>query len=193
MFQKVNHKYLANGKNLVIRPATINDSAVLRLTELAIINAGIGVVQGLEDIPSTDEEYGEHLKKLLEAENAEHNLCFAVSEYEGEVAGFAQIERFTPKRIRHVATFSIGVHPSRQGIGIGRALMNYLLDWARHTDKPQITRIELGVLADNTRARHLYESLGFEVEGIRKCFVLNSEGQYCDDCLMALLLDKTSA
>lgn len=193
MFQKISHKYLANEKNLVIRPATINDSAVLRLTELAIINAGIGVVQGLEDVPSTDDEYGEHLKKVLEAENAEHNICVAVSEYEGEVTGFAQIERFKPQLTRHIATVSIGVHPLRQGFGIGRALMNYLLDWAKHTDKPKITRIELSVLADNTKARNLYESLGFEVEGIRKRFVLNSEDQYYDDCLMALLLDGTSA
>lgn len=176
----------------MIRPATINDAAMLRLTEIAIINAGIGVVQGLEDIPSTDEEYGEHLKKLLEAENAEHNIYFAVSEYEGEIAGLAQIERFKPLRTRHIASVSIGVHPLRQGIGIGRALMKYLLDWAKHSDNPKITRVELNVLADNSRARHLYESLGFELEGIRKRFILDHEGQYCDDCLMALLLDKTS-
>lgn len=192
MYQKVSHTCLSNGKNLVIRPATINDAAALRLAEIAITNAGIGVVQGVDDIPSSDEEYGEQLKKLLEVENAEHNICFAVSEYEGAVIGFAQLERSKPQLTRHIATVSIGVHPLRQGIGIGRALMNYLLDWAKHSDNPKITRVELNVLADNSRARHLYESLGFELEGIRKRFVRNNKGQYFDDCIMALLLDETS-
>ncbi|WP_019503204.1 GNAT family N-acetyltransferase [Pleurocapsa sp. PCC 7319] len=187
---RVRHKYLSDGSSLIIRPVTIEDAAILRYTELAIINAGVGVVQGIEDIPNSDEEYSERLKEILEAEDAERNICFAVSEYEGEVVGYCQIERLIPKYVRHVASISIGVHPLKQGIGIGRALMEYLLDWAKHTENPQIVRVELGVQIDNLRARHLYDSLGFEIEGIRKCFVRNQEGKYVDDCLMALFLEE---
>jgi RimJ/RimL family protein N-acetyltransferase len=49
-------------------------------------------------------------------------------------------------------------------------------------------RVELHVFAENVRARRLYESLGFVVEGTcpRRDKV---DGQYRDDIMMALVLD----
>lgn len=47
------------------------------------------------------------------------------SEHEGAIAGVPQVERFPSQGIHHVATLSIGAHPSRHGMGIGRAPMNF--------------------------------------------------------------------
>jgi len=52
----------------------------------------------------------------------------------------------------------ISVSPLHQGKGIGRALMIAAL---RELKQQYVTRVELAVTVANTRALHLYESLGF--------------------------------
>jgi putative acetyltransferase len=44
------------------------------------------------------------------------------------------------------------------------------------------------VLAENTRAVALYESLGFAREGVRARFVRHPDGRYEDDLIMTLAL-----
>jgi ribosomal protein S18 acetylase RimI-like enzyme len=76
------------------------------------------------------------------------------------------------------------VVPGLRGQGIGRALMEAAIEQARRRGARRLT---LRVLGPNTRAQALYESLGFEVEGVqREEFLL--EGRYVDDVLMALRL-----
>jgi len=77
----------------------------------------------------------------------------------------------------------MGVIDSHRGRGIGRALMEAALHAAWNKG---FTRIELTVRADNTRAKQLYESFGFAVEGLCKRHIL-VKGEYADSYLMALL------
>lgn len=97
--------------------------------------------------------------------------------------------------IRHVAHIGLSVHPEFQRLGLGRALMDALLDWATlgpgaQPPDPPISRIDLFVLADNTRAIALYESLGFTVEGRRRRMIRRPDGGFVDDLLMARILDS---
>lgn len=57
---------------------------------------------------------------------------------------------------------TIGVHPDRQGRGLGRTLLADLLAAAGDV------RVMLEVRTDNTPARTLYESVGFRTLGIRR-------------------------
>ena len=50
------------------------------------------------------------------------------------------------------------VIPSYRGQGIGSWILNTLCETARNTG---YTKVEIGVLASNTRARQLYERMGF--------------------------------
>ena len=54
---------------------------------------------------------------------------------------------------------SIIVDPGRRGEGLGRTLMELLKTTAYRT--PTVTELTLGVIAHNSPARSLYESLGF--------------------------------
>jgi putative acetyltransferase len=54
--------------------------------------------------------------------------------------------------------------------------------------KKGLSRIELTVRTDNTRAIALYRKLGFETEGIMRRHMLIDE-TYVDSLLMALLYD----
>ena len=69
-------------------------------------------------------------------------------------------------RNRHCGEFGVSVARAFRGRGVGSALLERLLAWARAS--AQIERVELGVFANNTGAIRLYERLGFEVEGVRR-------------------------
>ena len=70
------------------------------------------------------------------------------------------------------------------GKGIGKALMQNSIDWARNSSI--IKRMDLIVFARNQAAIHLYESVGFVKEGILQKSIFRDE-QYLDAYIMALL------
>jgi putative acetyltransferase len=70
--------------------------------------------------------------------------------------------------------------------GVGTALLRAAIDHARAGGV--VKRIELAVFAQNARAIHVYEKLGFRHEGRRRNAVLKN-GRYLDDLIMALLLE----
>ena len=111
-----------------------------------------------------------------------------VAEVGDAVAGYVMLGPPLPlDSNRHVVEIrGLAVDPAHQGHGIGRLLV----DAAVHTASARgARRLTLRVLAPNASARALYESCGFEVEGIlREEFLL--DGRYVDDVLMAL--DLTS-
>jgi RimJ/RimL family protein N-acetyltransferase len=80
----------------------------------------------------------------------------------------------------------LAVSPDRQHQGLGRMLLTAAIDLARERGA---RRLVLRVLGWNSRARALYESCGFEVEGVmRELFLL--DGRYVDDVIMALDLTR---
>ncbi len=70
------------------------------------------------------------------------------------------------------------------GRGIGRRLIEAALDAA---DAAGFERIELTVIAGNTRAMRLYEAVGFEHEGVMRAAMRFGNGDYRDSLLMARL------
>ena len=66
-------------------------------------------------------------------------------------------------RTRHTAQLSMGVRASAWGVGIGGALLDAGLTWARA--RPILARVGLQVYASNAAARQLYVSRGFTEEG----------------------------
>ncbi|MEZ5101772.1 MAG: GNAT family N-acetyltransferase [Thermoleophilia bacterium] len=63
---------------------------------------------------------------------------------------------------REVLLYSIGVHQRHRRAGIGRALLDELLRWARGAGIPDVW-----VLADNPGAEAFYAACGFERGGER--------------------------
>ncbi|MCS7072393.1 MAG: GNAT family N-acetyltransferase [Anaerolinea sp.] len=74
--------------------------------------------------------------------------------------------------------------------GVGTALMQTAIDWARAS--PVVQRVQLEVYARNARAIHLYEKFGFEHEGCKRRLYIQ-DGQPLDMLIMALILDKPIA
>lgn len=66
---------------------------------------------------------------------------------------------------------NIAVHPDYRGKGIGKKLMQGLIDL---TQGEGIMQVSLEVRKSNVVAIHLYESFGFQVEGVRKEFYFDN-------------------
>lgn len=84
-------------------------------------------------------------------------------------------------------TFSVIVDKESQRQGVGRALVNTVIDHAFRWHG--VNRIELEVFTGNYAAKSLYNSLQFKLEGIRKQAVYR-DGCWVDVEMMALLREE---
>lgn len=99
--------------------------------------------------------------------------------------GWATIVRRSGRQA-HVGELGISVHDAFAGQGIGRRLMEGLIDLADNW--LGLTRLFLYVYEGNAPAVALYKSLGFEVEGTLRGDVLQA-GVLLDSYAMARLRD----
>lgn len=99
---------------------------------------------------------------FLDALNQE-NAIFLVAEVEGEIAGYCGMYCAADEgEITNVA-----VREAFRNKGIGQLLVCKALEEARNAG---ITMVILEVRVSNAGAIHVYEKLGFEIQGIRKGF-----------------------
>lgn len=103
---------------------------------------------------------------------------------DGTVIGAAGLHVEPNPRMRHVGGVGLFVHKDYQNAGVGTALLKTLLDLADNW--LMLVRVELTVFADNERAIHLYEKLGFEKEGLKRMTTVR-DGKYADEYMMARL------
>src|SRR5919197_1174122 len=130
---------------VTIRPARLEDAEA--------INAIRRLPSSVEFTYALPDEPLEVTRRFLASSGPdEHRL---VAELDGRVVGLSGLHRGTGKR-RHSAAIGLGVHDEFQGRGIGRRLLEALLDLA--DNQLGLARVELEVMADNTHAIRLYEA-----------------------------------
>ena len=103
---------------------------------------------------------------------------------DGTVVGLLDLQAGQRPDNRHAGRFGLSVGQEHRGRRIGRALIERALMDARQWQG--FCRIELECVAWNLAAIALYQSLGFEIEGVKRKGV-NLRGQPEDDVLMALV------
>ncbi|MGW3091370.1 N-acetyltransferase family protein [Streptomyces sp. NPDC001108] len=96
---------------------------------------------------------------LLQAPN---RTVIAVDE-EGTVLGTAKMNNNQSGNGAHIASASYMVDPAHAGRGVGRALCEHTLEWAR-TEGFRAMQFN-AVVETNVNAVSLYRSLGFEILG----------------------------
>lgn len=108
---------------------------------------------------------------------------------DGRVCGFSELITYpTVARHRHVAEINmIAVHEAWQGQGIGRSLMQAMIDLADQW--LQIRKLNLIVWVDNESAVHLYKQLGFLIEGTITEYAFRA-GNYIDAYIMGRRLPQ---
>jgi RimJ/RimL family protein N-acetyltransferase len=101
---------------------------------------------------------------------------------DGKVVGLIDFSVGNRRKISHQGAFGMTVLPSLQNQGIGRMMLESVLEWA--STNPRIETVRLRVHAKNLSALALYEKLGFVKEGAEVRGVRYRSGEYDDVILM---------
>jgi len=143
------------------------------------------VLAGTQRLPFAAPDY---VQKRIAAEPGVIKL---VAEVAGEVVGFAELITFPDNpRHRHAGEVNMIVtHADWQGKGIGRRLMEVMVDLADNW--LQLTRLSLLVWTHNEHAIRLYEGYGFEREGVMPEYAF-FKGGYVDGQLMGRLKGRVA-
>lgn len=125
------------------------------------------------------------VKRFREA-NADPERVTLVVDADGVIVGGGTIAPMGPRK-EHVADLGMGIAASHRGLGIGGRLLDALLEASRERG---FEKVHLTVWGTNARARRLYESRGFVVEGVLRG-QLKIRGRPVDEVVMALWLDQS--
>lgn len=154
-----------------IRKATTKDAASILQFLAAFWADGCNTVIYRSTLPSLQDEVN-----WLAQRDGEYGVVF-IAEQDGKIIGL--IDTIIPKidEFKHTCEFGMSVLAAYRNKGIGRSLIQHLLNWAntRH-----ISNVELNVFSNNHAAIALYASLGFVEDGRRKNAVRLQDGTFCD-------------
>lgn len=128
----------------------------------------------------------EDVKAQAMATPTDHKL---VAEVDGKVVGMIGLHGVVQGRQRHAAGLGMSIHDDYQGRGLGKQLMNAILDLADNW--LMLERVHLSVYPDNPRAIQLYRSTGFVEEGIARKGALR-DGTFVDMIYMARLRGRAA-
>lgn len=104
----------------------------------------------------------QEMKAVMTKKDVEGSDVVLVGESAGEVVGMLTMTYERSTSIGHIV--HVAVARSQQGRGLGRRMLKEALDRMK-SDGMEYARIE--ALEQNPRARHLYESEGFEEIGLQ--------------------------
>jgi RimJ/RimL family protein N-acetyltransferase len=124
---------------------------------------------------------GDERRYLKALRRYPHAAVFVAEQEDGHLVGRLSVGRDPHPASAHVADVGLMVAIEARRQGVGRALLEAAVDWARGAG---VRKLELHVFPWNEAAIALYESFGFEREGFRKAHYRRG-GDYVDAILMA--------
>ncbi|RKE84325.1 GNAT family N-acetyltransferase [Rhizobium sp. AG855] len=160
-------------EGLVIRSATPIDAQ-----QIADFHNLPGYRSGTLRLPyQSADEVRRYLEQPI---NGSMNLVAVVDDL---IVGDIGLIRANGRR-SHAAMVGMGIHDRYHRRGIGRALLGEVIAIADQWIG--LHRLELTVFCDNQAAIALYQSFGFETEGVHRAFAFR-DGAYVDAFAMARL------
>jgi RimJ/RimL family protein N-acetyltransferase len=160
----------------VIRPARPRDASVLVTLAANVASEPEGWLISDGGWRTAVDE-----RRYLRALRRSNDAAVFVAECGDEIVGRLSLGRDPHPASRHVADLGLMVAVSHRRKGIGAALLEQSVSWARSVG---VRKLELHVFPHNEAAIALYESFGFRREGYRKAHYRRGPG-YVDAILMA--------
>lgn len=166
----------------MIRTGELEDAEAVLELQNSVISEGEYFIAVSNEFNKTIEQQRDWIQRSLENERE----TIIVAEINGEVIGWIGFESENRKRMSHKGSFALMIRKNYRGMGIGKELVQALLDWAEAN--PLIEKVSLGVFSTNHRAIALYKSMGFVEEGRKIKEFKMSESEYVDDIIMYKLV-----
>ncbi|MHC4464030.1 MAG: GNAT family N-acetyltransferase [Planctomycetota bacterium] len=174
---------LKTGEKLTVRAAVPDDAPALIEQAHIILTEDLYNITTFEEFEMTVEKEREWIQ-----EHIDHPARIVlVAELAGSIAGGLGFENSSRKRLEHHGILHMGVHPQFRDKGVGTALVQSLIDWAKQN--PIVEKLCLIVFATNEPAIRLYKKMGFLEEGRRLRHVTIADGEYVDAILMARFVE----
>jgi len=121
-------------------------------------------------------------KQLFDRMNAEDNETMLVCIVEGKVAGNCQITWSNGIKTIHRAHVAIALLKEYWNLGIGTRLFQELIRIAEENEN--ILQMELDFVEGNSRARGLYEKMGFKITGVKPDAIRLKDGTLLNEYSM---------
>jgi RimJ/RimL family protein N-acetyltransferase len=164
---------------LRVEAAGPGDAQALLLLRRAVLGEGRWFATRAQEHRESLEQARAALLSLREQPNG----TLLVARHRGRVVGMLAIHGERLARMRHLGRVEMMVEADHRGRGVGTALLDEALRWARAN--PVLRKLSLAVFADNARAVALYQRHGFTLEGRREGEYLLEDGSLRADLLMA--------
>ena len=163
-----------------VRQARPEDARALATVFAAVAEEGHLATEPPVDVPARAERF----RAAIEDDGPD---SYWLLEDGGRVVGHAGLHG---THAEGVLARGMAILPEARGRGGGRALLEALLE---HAGSQGAHKVELEVWPDNARAIALYESAGFEVEGLRRDHYRRRDGSLRSAVLMARLLSQPAS
>jgi RimJ/RimL family protein N-acetyltransferase len=150
---------LRDGTALTIREADPDDAAALLRHVHALSGETEFITFGPGEFSMTEAQERDFLAHC----QRESNQLFLLALLDGAIAGTLHFGGGNRPRTRHTGAFGVSVRRAQRGLGVGSALLDCLIAWARAHE--YVAKLNLRVRVDNAVAIALYEKKGFVHEG----------------------------
>ena len=162
------------GRTVILRNARPEDSAAL-IGYLKTTSAETPyLIREPEEITITEEQENQFIQAKIDAERELMLVAFI----DGKHIGNCSLMSIAPyKRYSHRCDVAIALYKEFCGCGIGKAMLQTVLDVAKNIGYEQA---ELEVMAENKDAIAMYEKLGFKRFGTFPDNMKYAEGSYMD-------------
>jgi RimJ/RimL family protein N-acetyltransferase len=169
---------------VVIRRATPGDAAGLVALARAVGGEPEGWLISTSDWRGAGDE-----RRYLRSIRRSPNAAVFVAEASEGLVGRLSVARDPHPASAHVADLGLMVAAPYRRRGIGRALLEQAVEWARQA---RVSKLELHVFPHNEPALALYRAFGFVEEGYRRRHYRRG-AEYVDAVLMAYEVAPTLA
>ena len=121
-------------------------------------------------------------KALFDRMRTAENETMLVCLVDGKIAGNCDVRWSTMLKTRHRATVAIALLKEYWNLGIGTRMFEELIRIAEANKN--ITQMELDFIEGNTRARALYEKMGFRITGVKPNGIRLKDGTMLNEYMM---------
>lgn len=175
---------LKSGEEVWIRCAEIDDARnLIEYMTTILRNASAVTLTQAHELSVSEEDEA----KWIHDHVSSPGKLILLAEQEEKIVGLLHFANGNRERNQHTGSFGMSVHKDWRKQGIGRALVQNLLDWAKMS--PIIEKVCLEVFSTNIEAITLYQNLDFIEEGRCPNAYRLDEGKYVDNILMCKFTD----
>lgn len=170
---------MKDGRTAVIRSP--RDEDIPGLLDYLVISAG--ETDFILRYPEECDKYNAEAEKaFIDRLNASETGAMLVCIVDGKLAGNCEINWTNRIKTGHRASIGIALLKKYWGQGIGTRLFQEMIRIAEANER--LTQMELEFIEGNTRARALYEKMGFRITGMRPNAIRLKDGTLLNEYTM---------